>query len=87
MDFLQLYPMNFEEFLLALNERKAGIISGFSQKTSIPEAIHREMWKDLKTYYVTGGMPEVVKRYLDLKANTHEAFTSVRTAQQSILEG
>ncbi len=46
-----------------------------------------EEWQDLKVYYITGGMPEAVKRYLDLKDNPHEAFTNVRSVQQGILQG
>jgi len=87
VDFLNLFPMNFEEFLMAVNKRKAALLSEFSDKTVIPEAIHRQLWKDLKVYYITGGMPEAVQRYVDLKENLYETFTNVRGAQQAILEG
>jgi predicted AAA+ superfamily ATPase len=87
VDFLNLFPMNFEEFLMAMNKRKAALLAGFSDETVIPEVIHRQLWKDLKVYYITGGMPEAVKRYLDLKENPLEAFKSVRKIQQGILQG
>lgn len=87
VDFLNLFPMNFEEFLMAVNKRKAAYLSEFSDETGIPEIVHRELWQDLKIYYIVGGMPEAVKRYMDLKENPYEAFTNVRVVQQGILEG
>jgi predicted AAA+ superfamily ATPase len=87
VDFLNLFPMNFEEFLVALNKRKAALLAEFSSKTVIPEVIHRQLWQDLKVYYITGGMPEAVKRYIDLKENPYEAFKNVRSVQQAILQG
>jgi predicted AAA+ superfamily ATPase len=87
VDFLNLFPMNFEEFLMAINKRKAALLAEFSDETVIPEVIHHQLWKDLKVYYITGGMPEAVKRYLDLKENPYEAFKNVRIVQQGILQG
>lgn len=87
VDFLNLFPMNFEEFLMAISKRKAALLSEFSNETVIPEVIHHQLWQDLKVYYITGGMPEAVKRYLDLKDNPHEAFNNVRSVQQAILQG
>ncbi len=87
VDFLNLFPMNFEEFLMAVNKRKAKILADFSDETVIPEAVHRQLWKDLKIYYVTGGMPEAVKRYVDLRESQFEAFSNVRTVQQTIIQG
>ncbi len=87
VDYLNLYPMSFEEFLMAIDERKANILSDFSNKTVISEAIHRVLWRELKIYYITGGMPEAIKRYLDLKENLYEAFTNIRLVQQGIIQG
>ncbi|MCP5054108.1 MAG: ATP-binding protein [bacterium] len=87
VDFLNLYPMNFEEFMMVVNKRKAALLSEFSGETIIQEVIHRRLWEDLKVYYVTGGMPEAVKRYVDLKENPYEAFSNVRIVQEAILEG
>lgn len=87
VDFLNLFPMNFEEFLMAANKRKAAYLSEFSDETVIPEIVHHELWQDLKRYYIVGGMPEAVKRYMDLKETPYEAFTNVREVQQGILEG
>jgi uncharacterized protein len=87
VDFLNLYPMNFEEFLMAVSKRKASLLADFNDETTIPEAIHRQLWEDLKTYYFIGGMPEAVKRYVDLKDHPYEAFNSVRGVQHSIIQG
>ncbi|NIM16764.1 MAG: AAA family ATPase [Candidatus Aminicenantes bacterium] len=87
VDFLNLFPMNFEEFIMAVNKKKAELLAEFSDETVIPEVIHRQLWRDLKIYYITGGMPEAVKRYIDLRENQFEAFKNVRVVQEAILEG
>jgi uncharacterized protein len=87
VDFLHLFPMNFEEFLGAVNKRKTVLLKEFSYKTTIPEAIHRKLWEDLLVYYITGGMPEAVKRYIDFQETPYEAFNNVRAVQQGILQG
>lgn len=89
VDFLTLFPMNFEEFLTAVNRRKAKVLADFSGESVIPEVIHRQLWKELKNYYVTGGLPEAVQRYIDLResGNLYQALTAVRRVQQGILQG
>lgn len=78
-DELHLYPMSFEEFLLANGESKlaeycrdytCGEVSDFSDRYI----------QLLKEYYVVGGMPEVVSRYIENKD-----FDEVRELQNNIL--
>lgn len=80
VQFLDLYPLNFREFLIALNEEELvklidtndfSLISAFSNKL-----------KDyLKQYYYIGGMPAVVMSYVEEKD-----FTEVRNIQNRLLE-
>lgn len=80
VEFLDLYPLNFKEFLLAIGQEKIEkliedndieLISAFSEKI-----------KDyLKQYYYIGGMPQVVQSYVDNKN-----FEEVRTIQNRLLE-
>lgn len=81
VDFLNLYPLSFEEFLLnadedvlvqALNEQKWSIISPF----------HEKLIQYLRIYYFVGGMPEAVQTYFDTNN-----FEQVRTVQNNILTG
>ena len=79
VDFLDLHPLNFSEFLLAINEplllellRKNDwtLITGFKSK-----------YIDLlKQYYYVGGMPEAVLTYINQKD-----FKKVREKQLNIL--
>jgi len=64
--FLELYPLNFLVFLLAFDEEK---LISFLLKTKtieqISESIHLICLDYLKLYFYLGGMPEVIKNYLD----------------------
>lgn len=79
VDFLDLHPLNFNEFLLAVNEpqllellqkKEWGLITGF--KTKYVEL--------LKQYYYVGGMPEAVLTFINEKD-----FKKVREKQLNIL--
>ena len=66
VDFLDLNPMSFLEFLSALGKDKlADAIR--NQSWSIIDVFHDKLITDLKTYYYLGGMPEVVQNYIDTK--------------------
>ncbi len=79
VDFLKLYPLSFEEFLMAagkeqfaklLNQLDFPMISSFKQ-TYIDA---------LKQYYFIGGMPEAVQSFIENKD-----FNEVREIQKRIL--
>ena len=79
VDFLDLHPLNFSEFLLAVNEplllnllnkKDWGLITAFKSK-----------YIDLlKQYYYVGGMPEAVLTFINQKD-----FKKVREKQLNIL--
>jgi predicted AAA+ superfamily ATPase len=80
VDFLELYPLSYEEFIVALG------------KNSLLDALHRRDWELtkafksnyielLKQYYYIGGMPEVVKSFIQ-----NNDYNEVREIQNSILE-
>jgi predicted AAA+ superfamily ATPase len=87
VEFLTLYPLSFEEFLGATDERAAAILSDLNDQTVIPEAVHYHLWEQLKLYYVTGGLPEVVEHYRTHRENLPEALRGVRGIQRSLLQG
>lgn len=79
VDYLDLYPMTFDEFLIAMG------------KQNIAEAIKKHNWavlksvkdivvRDLKTYYYVGGMPEAVKEFVESRD-----YKEVRRIQNNIL--
>ncbi len=65
---LYLYPMSFDEFLIALDERKlTEIKTGSSYKSPLDTAFHEKLIDYLKIFFIIGGMPEVVKEYVERK--------------------
>lgn len=80
VDFIELHPMSFSEFLRAVGEERLAellqsrdyeLINGFAPK-----------YTDLlRTYYFVGGMPEVMAEFVE----SHD-FMEVRRLQQQILD-
>ena len=61
VNFMQINPMNFTEFLLANgDENLAKFIEQIDKIEPIPDAFFNPLYEKLKMYYVTGGMPESV---------------------------
>lgn len=72
-----LYPMNFEEFLLSLNEDKLidEIKTHYITNESLVEPIHEKAMDLYKKYLVLGGMPQVINDFLNNEKNiTHVNF-------------
>ncbi len=66
IEFFHLFPMNFEEYLLATNRKDLveAILASDSQKP-FPEAVHEKLLDEVATYCLIGGMPGVLKTYLE----------------------
>lgn len=62
VDMLTMYPMDMEEFLLALDESYLleKIKACFTDKTAMPAALHQSALELYRQYLVVGGMPEAV---------------------------
>jgi len=79
VDFLDLNPMTFSEFLIAMGETK--LIDLLRGKNWSSISIFKvRLTELLKTYYYVGGMPEVVSAYIQEKD-----WKRVRKIQKSIL--
>lgn len=87
VDFLHLYPMNFREFLAA-NESQMLIdtYDNASLDSPIAEMAHKQLWRELLNYYVTGGMPQAVLTYIANKGNLPVAFEEVRKMQRILID-
>lgn len=67
-DFLTLRPMSFYEFILANDEQM--LLEHLEQQNKpapLPQIFADKLSTLLKSYYVTGGMPEVVAKWLESK--------------------
>ena len=61
VNFLQIDPMTFSEFLLANGDGNLlRFTETIDQLEPIPDAFFKPLCEKLKMYYVTGGMPEAV---------------------------
>ena len=61
VDFLNIYPMNFSEFLLANGDENLKLfLDSLNDIENIPDAFFNPLYEKLKMFYVTGGMPEAV---------------------------
>ena len=76
---MKLYPMDFEEFLLAKGEQQLLRIM-HDHDFDLLTALHEKCKDLLRQYYYVGGMPEVVKSYID-----NGQLKPVRAIQNEIL--
>jgi len=67
VELLELYPLTFEEFLLASN--KTALIKSF-QKNKMTKVAHDKLFSLLLDYYYVGGMPEAVKSWFETEEST-----------------
>ena len=66
VNFMQIDPMTFTEFLMANgDENLAKYLEAVDTIEPIPDAFFNPLYEKLKMYYVTGGMPESVKRWTE----------------------
>jgi len=88
VDFLDMKPMCFAEFLEANGDDNAlHFLNRCKQTDSISTIVHEHLWQQFKIYLVTGGLPEVVQTYLDHKDDLYTALTLVRKKQHDIIYG
>lgn len=81
VDRLQMYPMTFSEFLRA--DGGEAIYKGvqrYEKGRELPELYTAALEKALKYYYIVGGMPEVVAKWVE----THN-FEKIEKLQDNIL--
>ncbi len=78
---IDVYPMNYGEFLLAKGERQAYDLL-CERKFDITNLLHDKYINLLRQYYYVGGMPEAVKRYVETGS-----LQEVRRIQTEILKG
>jgi predicted AAA+ superfamily ATPase len=79
VDFMQLYPMSFYEFLLAMGETGLARILDEKLWHALP-SFTEKLKEFLRYYFYTGGMPEVVAYF-----SKHRDWNTVRQLQNKIL--
>ena len=81
VDRYTMYPMDLEEFLLAVGEEDFvhRVRTCFDENTPMPAALHEAGLKRYRQYLVIGGMPEAVARFVDT-----QDYVQVRHIQDTI---
>ncbi len=68
VNFLQIDPMTFSEFLLANGDGNlAAYLKSVNEIEPIPDAFFNPLYEKLKMYYITGGMPESVLMWTEAR--------------------
>lgn len=82
VEIQQMYPLDFEEFLWAMEcgTEAIGVMRNqFQQNLPLDETTHEYMLKMFRYYLLTGGLPDAVNIFVDNKN-----ITAIRTLQQNI---
>lgn len=82
VSFLKMYPMSFLEFLWANNyDDTVNLINTYSLDRVISEPYMERLTDMLRIYYIIGGMPEVVQKWI-----TTRKYEDAAVVQDEILE-
>ncbi len=84
IDILKMYPLDFEEFLIANDFGRQAIDEmriNFNSYNSMPEGVHNRLMELYKRYLLVGGMPEAVNKHLETRD-----LIKVRAIQLTIAE-
>jgi predicted AAA+ superfamily ATPase len=81
VEFMTMTPLTFEEFLIALGaERLQAGRPTLDELCPVEPLIHDRLMEHLHTYFVVGGMPEVVSAYIE----TH-SVNAARRVQDALV--
>ena len=79
VDFMNMYPLDFEEFLLALGQERLASAIKECFVSDTPLSLHETAMDYYRKYLITGGMPSVMMKYID-----KNDFDFVRAEQKNI---
>ncbi len=85
VDYLNMYGLDFEEFLWAIgitDDMIELLRSCLEHKRVVPASVHAQVMDYFRKYTAVGGMPEAVQKYVDTKD-----FREVDAIQRNILRG
>ena len=89
LEYLDLSPMSFMEFLDAMEEER--LKSTFlcaAEGEALSETAHEKLWTILGEYIVVGGMPEAVNSYRSIRRESlRTAFMEARKVQENLIRG
>lgn len=78
--FLTLYPVSFKEYLAQSEPNLHNYLNNISETSPIPDVFFNKLTEKLRTYFITGGMPEVIKSLIE-----NNDITIISQIQNNIL--
>jgi predicted AAA+ superfamily ATPase len=79
VELLEIFPMSFDEFLMATgNEKLATLL--FNTNATISPIVEDKLYQELLNYFWVGGMPECVQHFAN-----HKNYAQVRKIQEDLL--
>ena len=82
VEFLELYPMTFKEYLEAKNKKMLlEDLNAFNERKNFSAGVHELLLEELRQYYLVGGMPESILTLLE----TND-LNKVRAKQEELLK-
>ena len=84
VEFLELFPMCFEEFVMASENR---LLHEAFKERHRGQTIHGELWSLLLDYYFVGGLPEAVQAWFNSDGSPLERSELVKKIHRDLLAG
>ena len=86
VNFMQMLPMSFEEYLQAVGDTRGyEFLQNLESGDTISPVIHTHLMDQLKAYFIVGGLPEVVETFRSGRENKLEAFNMAREKQAELI--
>ncbi|MCL2412854.1 MAG: ATP-binding protein [Bacteroidales bacterium] len=82
VDQMNMFPLDFEEFLWAMNREKLAeeIKTHYIENRPMPETLHNVAMDLYRIYFIVGGMPAAIVNFIET-----DSFVKVQVVQNSIL--
>lgn len=83
IEYLHMGPLDFEEFLIAIDHKKlVQFLETYQLNDTIPASIHNKLLHYTQLFFIIGGMPEAIQSYISSSNSISEALRE----HQSILQ-
>ena len=81
---LELFPLCFEEFLMA--KQNAKLLESFRERRD-SKVVFDQLWLTLLDYYFVGGMPEAIMHWINDQDNLSERVSNVTRIHRELVMG
>lgn len=85
VQILELFPLSFEEFLMASGDER--LLEKYREMSRL-KMVHEKLWEQLLDYYYVGGMPEAVAGWFTNKSlSINERAASISRIHADLIKG